>query len=114
MEMQKEVQGDVLVLKISGEVMGGEDLIPFQETIHQSIQDGLVNAVADLSDVKWMNSSGLGMLMAGLTTLRSSDGDLKLACVSERVQRPMKITRLDQVFEIYESLQSAVASFEGD
>ena len=114
MEMQKEVQGDVLVLKIFGEVMGGEDLIPFQETIHQSIQDGLVNAVADLSDVKWMNSSGMGILMAGLTTLRSSDGDLKLACASERVQRPMKITRLDRVFEIYETLQSAIASFEGD
>lgn len=114
MEMKKEVVGNVLVLKLSGEMMGGDDLFPFQSLVHQTIQDGIVNMVADLSDIKWMNSSGLGMLMAGLTTLRSSDGDLKLACVSERVRRPIEITRLDQVFEIFESIDEAIESFEGD
>ena len=57
-----------------------------------------------MADVKWMNSSGLGSLMAGLTTLRGSGGDLKLAHVPDRVRRPIEITKLDQVIKIYEGV----------
>ena len=64
-----------------------------------------------MSNVKWMNSSGLGTLMAGLTTLRSSDGDLKLAGLSERVKRPIEITKLNQVLQIYDTVDDAISSF---
>jgi len=65
----------------------------------------------DLSKVKWMNSSGLGALMAGLTTLRNAGGDLKLANVTKKIESLLLITKLITVFETYESVDRAVASF---
>ena len=70
-----------------------------------------VDVVADLSGVQWMNSSGLGMLMAGMTTLRSSGGDLRLANVSDRVRRPIEVTKLDSVLKIFDSVDEAAQSY---
>lgn len=112
MNMSEEKISDVLVLKLEGELMGGDDAQPFQERIYEAIRSGDVQFVVDLQDVKWMNSSGLGILMAGLTTLRGSEGDLRLANVPERVQRPIEITKLDQVLKMYPSVDAAVQSFE--
>jgi anti-sigma B factor antagonist len=112
MNMTENLQEDVLVLKLAGELMGGDEAKPFHDRIYQAIRDGETRVVVEMSGVKWMNSSGLGTLMAGLTTLRSSDGDLKLACLSERVRRPIEITKLNQVLQIYDTVNDAISSFE--
>lgn len=112
MKMTETFLGDVLVLKLEGELMGGDETKMFQDRIYDAIRETKTHVVVDMSRLKWMNSSGLGTLMAGLTTLRSSDGDLKLACLSERVKRPIEITKLDQVLQIYDNLETAVKSFE--
>jgi anti-sigma B factor antagonist len=103
---------DVLILKLEGELMGGDDARPFHERIYEAIREGQTKIVVEMSHVKWMNSSGLGTLMAGLTTLRSSDGDLKLACLSDRVRRPIEITKLNQVLQIYKTIEEAAESFK--
>ena len=112
MKMTVSIVKDVLVLKIAGELMGGDESKVFHDRIYDAIRDGHTKIVADMTEVKWMNSSGLGMLMAGLTTLRSSDGDLKLACLSDRVRRPIEITKLDQVLKGYATVNEAVASLK--
>lgn len=112
MEMHEEIKDDVLVLKIHGELMGGEEIAQLQNRFMVAIEEGCPQIIVDMADVKWMNSSGLGSLMAGLTTLRGSGGDLKLVHVPDRVRRPIEITKLDQVIKIYENLDDAVASFE--
>jgi len=111
MEMKEQRKGEVLILALEGELMGGEETKVFQERIYQAIQEETVSIVADMAGVKWMNSSGLGMVMAGLTTLRSSGGDLRLANVSERVRRPIEVTKLDKVIQMFGSVDDAIASF---
>ncbi len=111
MEIREEKKGDAVVLNFEGELMGGEEIKQFHDRIYRAIEEGTVQFVIDMSKVKWMNSSGLGMLMAGLTTLRSSGGDLKLVGVSERVSRPIEVTKLDNVLLMYGSVDEAVASF---
>jgi len=111
MNMSETVLDDALILKLEGELMGGDEAKPFQDRIYEAIRKGETRVIVDMSRVKWMNSSGLGTLMAGLTTLRSSDGDLKLACLSDRVRRPVEITKLDSVLQMYESVDAAVKSF---
>ena len=91
--------------------MGGPDTEAFQKKLYDAVQEGKVNVVVDMSRTTWMNSSGLGMLISGLTTLRSSGGDLRLANLSERLRRPLEITKLDAVFKIFDSVQSAVDSY---
>ena len=112
MKIKEKIDGSVAILTLSGKMMGGPETQSVHDHIKGLISDGIINVVIDLGDVKWMNSSGLGSLMAGLTTLRGSGGDLKLVHVPDRVKRPIEITKLDQVIKMYESLDEAVTSFE--
>ncbi|MEE4311130.1 MAG: STAS domain-containing protein [candidate division KSB1 bacterium] len=103
--------GTTLLIEIEGEIMGGTDADDFKDILFKAIEDDIVDIVVDMEKATWMNSSGLGMLISGLTTLRSSGGDLRLANVSERVRRPLEITKLDSVFSIYNSVEDAIKSY---
>jgi len=100
-----------LLIEIEGEIMGGTEADDFKDILFKAIEDDIVDIVVDMEKATWMNSSGLGMLISGLTTLRSSGGDLRLANVSERVRRPLEITKLDSVFSIYNSVEDALKSY---
>ena len=112
MQMKEEKKDNVLIIHLSGELMGGEVILAFQKRIDEAIREERVNVVVDMADVKWMNSAGLGILMACLTTLRGSDGDLRLVNVPERVRRPLEITKLDGVIRIFTSMKDAIQSFK--
>lgn len=103
---------DVLVIEITGEIMGGADSEGFRKIIYDAIEDDQVFIVADMTHATWMNSSGLGMLISGLTTLRSSGGDLRLANLSDKVRRPLEITKLESVFLTFNSTEDAVNSYK--
>jgi len=111
MEISEKEVNEVIVFIIKGKIMGGSGTESFQKRIYECVKENKVNVVVDMSQATWMNSSGLGMLISGLTTLRSSGGDLRLTNLSERLQRPLEITKLDSVFKIFESVQNAVDSF---
>lgn len=111
MEMKETQKGDVLVLTLEGELMGGEGSQIVQDRIYKAIEENMINVVLDMGGIKWMNSAGLGIIMASITTLRGSGGDLKLANVNERVLRPIEITKLDRVIEMYETVDQAVENF---
>jgi anti-sigma B factor antagonist len=111
MNVTEKIENKVLVLEIEGEIMGGSETDKFRKFIDKAIEDDNIMVVVDLAKVPWMNSSGLGMLISALTSLRSSSGDLRLANVSERLRRPLKITKLDTVFQQFDSVASAIASY---
>lgn len=111
MDLKTRTENGVLVLTIHGDIMGGGDMDTFRKTIDEAIKEEQVYVVVDMGPVSWMNSSGLGMLISGLTSLRSSGGDLRLANVSERIKRPLQITKLDTVFLQYLSVEEAIASY---
>ncbi len=112
MECYSKQIDDVLVIEIKGEIMGGTDSENFRNIIYEAIEKEKVFIVVNLKDATWMNSSGLGMLISGLTTLRSSGGDLRLTNLSEKVRRPLEITKLESVFLTYNSVEEAVASYK--
>ena len=111
MGIQQKESGQALIIELEGELMGGPESDEFRMMIDNAIKNEKNRVVVDMGKVNWMNSSGLGMLMSALTSLRSSGGDLKLANLSERTRRPIEITRLDSVFDDYESVEDAVRTF---
>ena len=111
MEMNTTKIDDVLVIEMTGDIMGGAESGDFRNIIYKAIEDENVNIVIDLANVNWMNSSGLGLLISGLTTIRSSGGDLKLANMSDRVRRTLEITKLESVFSSFDSIDEAVKSY---
>ena len=108
---EKEADG-VVILELSGKIMGGPDASLLNDKLHELIDANKINIVADLEKVDWMNSSGLGILIGGLTTMRNNNGDLKLARVTERIQSLLMITKLMSVFDTHDDLESAIASFK--
>ena len=111
MQVSQINESGVLVFTLSEDLMGGAEAESFQKKILAAIEKEQVQVVADLSQVRWMNSSGLGMLIRALISLRSSSGDLRLASISERLRRPMEIARLDTVFQQYDAVTEAINSF---
>ncbi|HEY6905910.1 MAG TPA: STAS domain-containing protein [Ignavibacteriaceae bacterium] len=102
---------EAVVIELKGNVMGGEDTKEFNDLLHKLIDEGKKNVVVDLSDVKFMNSSGLGMMIGGLTTMKKTGGNLKLARVTEKIESLLIITKLITIFEFYDNVDDAIKSF---
>lgn len=100
-----------VVIVFKGKVMGGPDAVSLNEKLHELIEDDKTNVVVDLSKVNFMNSSGLGMLIGALTTMRKAGGDLRIANATDKIESLLVITKLITVFKHYQSLDEAVESF---
>lgn len=105
------LEGGVVVLDISGKIMGGDETTMFHGKIHEYITAGNKNILVDLAKVDWMNSVGLGMLISALTTVKNSGGRLVLANIT-KIESILTITRLITVFEHYDSREEAIKSFD--
>jgi len=100
-----------VVVELKGNVMGGDDTKEFNDLLHKLIDEGKTRIIIDLADVKFMNSSGLGMLIGGLTTVKKANGQYKLANVTEKIESLLIITKLITIFETYDSVDVAIESF---
>ena len=113
MDIQSSHHGDVIVVTLEGDALGGPDGSALHDTLHAERGDGPLQAVVDLGGVRHMNSSGLGMLIGALTTARNTGGDLRLTGASDRVQTLLRVTQLDGVFKSFSSADEAIASYSG-
>ena len=111
MSVKEKITGDIAVLIVSGKLMGGEETKEVHEKAKSLIADGIKKIVIDLSKVKWLNSSGLGMLISCLTSVQNSEGTLKIAGATDKVNSLFMITKLITVFDTYESVDRATATF---
>ena len=111
MKLSHREEAGVGILEPRGKIMGRPDATMLHDQLHDFIKQGKLKVVIDLKDVDWMNSTGLGILIAGLTTLRNNRGDLKLANVTEKIQSLLTITKLITVFEAHDSVEAAIQSF---
>lgn len=107
----REVKG-VTVLEPRGKIMGGPDASLLHDKFYELVEKGKKKVIVDLAQVDWMNSTGLGILIGGYTTMRNNKGELKLANVTDKIQSLLTITKLVSVFEAYDSVEEAVASFK--
>ena len=111
MKMKVTERYEAIVIELKGNVLGGPEANEYSDTIKKFLSEGKKKIVVDLGEVKFMNSSGLGMLIAGLTTVNKENGKLKLANVEEKIHSLLVITKLVTIFESYPSVEDALASF---
>lgn len=112
MRIKEKIDKNIAVLSISGHMMGGPETAGLHEKIKSLIDDGIKKIVIDLQKVKWMNSSGVGVLMASFGTVARVNGNLKLANVTDKVHSLLVITQILQFFETYDSVDRAVSGFK--
>jgi anti-sigma B factor antagonist len=101
----------ILVVTLEGDAMGGPDGSALLDRLHILRQEGRRDVVADLGGLNSMNSSGLGMLIAALSSVRNGGGDLRLARVGDRVRQLLHITKLAGVFRQFPTVEEAADSF---
>lgn len=114
MNIKQSPMGDVMVLNLSGKIMGGPDHEKFQTEIKTLVSAGHVDILLNMARVNWVNSTGLGILVSAFHTLKKNGGQLKICEVSDRIDNILNVTQLKLVFETYDSCDEALASFNAD
>lgn len=112
MNIKKKKAGDVEIISLEGKLLGEPDVSQLSETITMVLQEQQrKKIVLDLAGVKYINSSGLGVLVNFLASLKKHGGDLCLAGMNDRVESILIVTRLVRVFRLYKNVERALSSF---
>jgi len=101
-----------VIITFKGKAMGGPSAQTFHDDIKDLIEKGKTNVIGDLSKVSFMNSSGLGILISALTSLRNAGGDLKLCGASERIESLLIVTKLITVFNHFKTVDEAIEAYQ--
>jgi anti-sigma B factor antagonist len=103
--------GDVFVLHLQGPITLGQATERFRNLILQALDNGKMNILLNMAEVFYIDSSGLGELVAAYTTAKRRGGTLKLMKLTQRVQDVVQLTKVYRVFEVYNDEDTAVKSF---
>jgi anti-anti-sigma factor len=111
MTLAERPVGDVSLLDLSGRLVldDGDGLL--RERINDLVARGRLKIVVNLRYITYIDSCGLGVLIAKLVSVRNKGGDLKLLHLSPRSHRVFEICKLQNVFEAFDSEPDAIASF---
>ncbi len=102
---------DIAIIDFSGKITLGEGSSTLRRTIRELIDKGHRKIVLNLYDVDYIDSSGIGELVSGYTTVRNVEGEMKLLHLTKRVHDLLQITRLFTVFDVQSDEESALRSF---
>lgn len=110
MDLKLEKAGDVVVVRPRGN-LDIQNSTDFKNTVKSTVSDGNIKIVIDLAYVNFIDSSGLGSLVACLRSTNQEGGSVKLAGLTSEVRIVIELTRLHHVFSIFHTVEDAVASF---
>ena len=94
-------QFNCVVISLKGKLMGGPDAEKFREDLHELIEQDKTNVIVNLGKVKFMNSSGLGIIIGALTTMRKAGGNLIICEADKKIEDLLIVTQLISVFQHY-------------
>jgi anti-sigma B factor antagonist len=110
-DIEVRTQAQVKIIKLRGKLGLGESMDRTSETLTDLLDTGEVHFLLDLQEVPTIDSSGIGLLVRYLTAAKQGGGSLKLLNPSKFVLQTLKLVRVLNLFEVFEDLQQAVASF---
>jgi anti-sigma B factor antagonist len=103
MTYTKEIKNDKLILRLSGDLIGEQNSNEILPVVTEAIQQNVLNCLIDISNVRYINSSGIGILITVLTKFRNKGGEVYLMKPSETVQKLLVITKLNAIFQIVQT-----------
>ena len=110
MQVSVEEHGDAIVIKLQGEMMLGYEANDFHEAILKALEKNEKKIVIDMTNVHYITSWGIGILIYGYTTATNAGGKFKLAAVPENINAVIKKIKLEKVFEKYATVEEALKS----
>jgi anti-sigma B factor antagonist len=111
MSIKERVVGDVTILEPQGRLVLYEGETDLKARVNELVAQGRVKIILDLKNVTYIDSAGVGSIIAKYLSVRRQGGDLKLLNLTKRSMRLMTITHLLTVFDSFDSEEAAVNSF---
>lgn len=109
MNFAQEIKQNTLILRISGDLIGEDSGTRLLETVNDAVSHKVPACIIDISDLRYINSSGIGVLITILTKFRNKGGEVYLMKPSESVKKLLVITKLNAIFQIVETEEEALA-----
>jgi anti-sigma B factor antagonist len=105
-------RGNVAVVYLSGAILFGEESASLRSLVRNLLNQSN-QVVLDLKEVSYIDSGGLGTLVALYASARKVGGEIKLSRLGPRANEVLQITKLMTIFDVYDEVDAATASFEG-
>ncbi|HEY2001347.1 MAG TPA: STAS domain-containing protein [Acidobacteriaceae bacterium] len=107
MNIERTQMGDKVVLHVAGR-MDAESAVQFEDQCESCMSEGFTSIVADLGDLIYVSSMGLGAIVRMAKKLRDKGGELRICCLTGLVRQLFEITKLNRVFPAHDSVESAL------
>src|SRR5919201_7091679 len=111
MTIQERVVGSITVLDLNGRLVLGDGDTLLKDKIHSLVFQNRKQIVLNMGDISYVDSSGLGALVASFVTAKNNGGQIKLVALTKRLHDLLVISKLVNVFETFDSEAEAVNSF---
>jgi anti-sigma B factor antagonist len=111
MKIDVRMNGGVCVIAPQGDIRLSEGDLQLRDTVQRQIEAGYSRMVLDLGNVRFMDSAGIGEVVASLKRVRESGGDLKMSGLNQRITDLFTLTKLITIFEVHPDENAAVKSF---
>jgi len=112
MQLEQKQENGILFLQLKGDLMGDQNNMEVLEAANLALDQKIHCCAVDLSAVRYMNSSGLGVLITLMTKFRNRNGELVLVSPSEQINKLLIITKLNSIFNVMNSEGEARTFFE--
>ncbi|MFO7654700.1 MAG: STAS domain-containing protein [Candidatus Krumholzibacteriia bacterium] len=104
--------GDLVVLTLSGKVMGGPDFEKFHADVKNLVEEGHRRFLLDFSKVDWINSTGIGIMVSAFHSIKAAEGRMVICGANKRVRGIYYVSKLDQIFETFDSCDEAMRALQ--
>ena len=111
MTIQERAVGSVTILDLSGKLVLGDGDTLLKDKIHSLVFQGRKQIILNMGGVNYMDSSGLGALVASSVTAKNNSGQIKLVSLTKRLQDLLAIAKLLTIFDCYDGEAEAINSF---
>jgi anti-sigma B factor antagonist len=108
---QSRIEPDIVVLQLNGRITMGSDSQKIEWNVAQSVKDSQKKVIFDLSDVCYMDSSGVGILMMCYAKLKKAGGVLYLAGAQGMVEEALAMTSVNKIVPLYPTPKEAAENF---
>jgi len=112
MKMTSSEVDDVSVVKLDGRIILGEESNSLREKVKSLLAEGKKKIVLNMADVTYIDSSGLGALVAAHVSAKAQGASVRLCNLGQKFHEVMQLTKLLTVFDVYDTEAAAVSSFQ--
>ena len=109
MNFAQEIKSNALILHVTGDLIGEDTGTKLVEAVNEAVSHKVLTCIIDISELRYINSSGIGVLITILTKFRNKGGEAFLMQPSESVKKLLMITKLNAIFHIVQNVEEALA-----